>query len=83
MITVAHEIDCADRVEIGDYSSAGRASAARSSPTASNLVRDRFVTGPVEIGAPRGVMSGSHPAQRDARYPPRSIVSAGSVVNTR
>ena len=58
MITVAHDIDCSDRVEIGDYSSlAGFRCTVLTHSL--NLVRDRFVTAPVEIGAHAAVMSGS------------------------
>jgi carbonic anhydrase/acetyltransferase-like protein (isoleucine patch superfamily) len=80
MITVAHEIDCSDRVEIGDYSSlAGFRCTVLTHSL--NLVRDRFVTGPVEIGAHAAVMSGST-LLSGTRVPPRSVVSADSVVNT-
>ena len=47
-----------------------------------NLVRDRFVTGAVEIGAPRRRHVGLHAPERDHGCPPRCIVSAHSVVNT-
>ena len=80
MITVAHEIDCSDRVEIGDYSSlAGFRCTVLTHSL--NLVRDRFVTGPVEIGAHAAVMSGST-LLSGTRVPSRSVVSADSVVNT-
>ncbi|HTU39751.1 MAG TPA: hypothetical protein VMF35_17250 [Acidimicrobiales bacterium] len=80
MITVAHDIDCSDRVDIGDYSSlAGFRCTVLTHSL--NLVRDRFVTGPVEIGAHTAVMSGST-LLSGTRVPARSIVSAGSVVNT-
>lgn len=80
MITMAHEIDCADRVEIGDYSSlAGFRCTVLTHSL--NLVRDRFVTGPVVIGAHAAVMSGST-LLSGTRVPARSVVSADSVVNT-
>jgi acetyltransferase-like isoleucine patch superfamily enzyme len=80
MITMAHEIDCSDRVEIGDYSSlAGFRCTVLTHSL--NLVRDRFVTGPVEIGAHAAVMSGST-LLSGTRVPPRTVVSAHSVVNT-
>src|SRR6185437_13193425 len=80
MITMAHEIDCSDRIEIGDYSSlAGFRCTVLTHSL--NLVRDRFVTGPVEIGAHAAVMSGST-LLSGTRVPPRSVVSADSVVNT-
>lgn len=80
MITVAHEIDCSDRVEIGDYSSLAGFRCTILTHSL-NLVRDRFVTGPVEIGPHAAVMSGST-LLSGTRVPARSIVSAGSVINT-
>lgn len=80
MITVAHDIDCSDRVEIGAYSAlAGYRCTILTHSL--NLVRDRFVTGAVEIGDHAAVMSGAT-LQSGTRVPPRSVVSAGSVVNT-
>ena len=80
MITVAHEIDCSDRVEIGDYS--GLAGFRCTILTHSlNLVRDRFATGAVEIGHHTAVMSGST-LLSGTRVPARCVVSANSVVNT-
>lgn len=80
MVTVAHEIDCADRVEIGDYSSLAGFRCTILTHSL-NLVRDRFITGAVEIGAHAAVMSGST-LLSGTKVPARSIVSAGSVVNT-
>jgi acetyltransferase-like isoleucine patch superfamily enzyme len=80
MITMAHEIDCADRVEIGDYSSLAGFRCTILTHSL-NLVRDRFVTGAVEIGPHAAVMSGST-LLSGTKVPARSIVSAGSVVNT-
>jgi acetyltransferase-like isoleucine patch superfamily enzyme len=80
MITVAHEIDCSDLVEIGDYSSLAGFRCTILTHSL-NLVRDRFVTGSVEIGAHAAVMSGAT-LLSGTRVPARSIVSAGSVVNT-
>jgi acetyltransferase-like isoleucine patch superfamily enzyme len=81
MITVAHEIDCADRVELGDYASlAGFRSQILTHSL--NLVRDYFETGPVEIGTRSAVMSGCI-LQSGTRVPPRCIVSAGSVITTK
>jgi acetyltransferase-like isoleucine patch superfamily enzyme len=80
MITVAHEIDCSDRVEIGDYS--GLAGFRCTVLTHSlNLMRDRFATAPVVIGHHTAVMSGST-LLNGARIPSRCVVSAHSVVNT-
>jgi carbonic anhydrase/acetyltransferase-like protein (isoleucine patch superfamily) len=80
MITVAHEIDCSDRVEIGDYSSLAGFGCTILTHSL-NLVRDRFATGSVEIGAHAAVMSGST-LLSGTKVPPRCIVSAASVVNT-
>ncbi len=80
MITVAHEIDCSDLVEIGDHSSLAGFRCTILTHSL-NLVRDRFTTGPVEIGAHAAVMSGST-LLSGTRVPARSIVSAGSVINT-
>ena len=80
MVTVAHEIDCADRVEIGDYSSLAGFRCTILTHSL-NLVRDRFVTGAVEIGPHAAVMSGST-LLSGTKVPARSIVSAHSVVNT-
>ena len=80
MITVAHEIDCCDRIELGDYSSLAGFRCTILTHSL-NLVRDRFVTGSVEIGDHAAVMSGSTMLS-GTRVPPRSIVSACSVVNT-
>jgi acetyltransferase-like isoleucine patch superfamily enzyme len=80
MITVAHDIDCSDAVVIGDYSSlAGYHCSVLTHSL--NLVRGRFVTGSVEIGDHAAVMSDSV-LLSGTKVPARSIVSAGSVVNT-
>jgi carbonic anhydrase/acetyltransferase-like protein (isoleucine patch superfamily) len=80
MITVAHDIDCADKVVIGDHSGfAGYRCAVLTHSL--NLVRDRFTTAPVELGHHAAVMSGST-VMSGTRIPSRCIVSAGSVVNT-
>jgi acetyltransferase-like isoleucine patch superfamily enzyme len=68
------------RVEIGDYSSLAGFRCTILTHSL-NLVRDRFVTGPVEIGPHAAVMSGST-LLSGTRVPARSIVSAGSVINT-
>ncbi len=80
MITVAHDVDCSDRVELGDYSSVAgfRCTVLTHSL---NLVRNRFVTGAVEIGPHSAVMSGST-LLSGTRVPARCVISAGSVVNT-
>jgi acetyltransferase-like isoleucine patch superfamily enzyme len=81
MITDAHEIDCSDRVELGDYSAvAGFRSQILTHSL--NLVKDRFETGPVEIGDRSAVMSGCI-LLSGTRVPRCCIVSAGSVINTK
>lgn len=81
ILTLAHNIHCSDVVEIGDYSAVAGFGCAIVTHSV-DLVRDRFVTGPVEIGEHSAVMSGCT-LLNGTRVPPRSIVSAGSVVNTR
>ena len=51
MITVAHEIDCSDRVEIGDYGSLAGFRCTIFTHSL-NLVRDRFVTAPSRSAQP-------------------------------
>jgi acetyltransferase-like isoleucine patch superfamily enzyme len=80
MITVAHDIDCSDRVELGEYAALAGFHCAILTHSL-NLVLDRFVTGPVELGSRSAVMSGCT-LLSGTRVPPRSIVSAGSVVTT-
>jgi acetyltransferase-like isoleucine patch superfamily enzyme len=81
MITVGHEIDCSDRVELGDYAAfAGFRSQILTHSL--NLVRDIQVTGPVELGERSAVMSACLLLSGTC-VPPRSIVSAGSVVTTK
>jgi acetyltransferase-like isoleucine patch superfamily enzyme len=81
MVTDAHEIDCADRVELGEYAAlAGFRSQVLTHSL--NIVRDRFETGPVVIGDHAAVMSGCV-LQSATRVPSRCIISAGSVVTTK
>ena len=80
MITMAHELDCADRVSIGD-TLACRVPLQILTHSL-NLVRDRQETGPVEIGDHAAVMSGCI-LQSGTQVPSRSIISAGSVVTTK
>lgn len=81
MITMAHDFDCADLIEIGDYSAIA---GFRCTILTHNLdlVRDRFITAPVRIGRHAAVMTGTT-ILSGMSVPDRSIVSAGSVVNTR
>lgn len=81
VVTDAHEIDCADRVELGDYASlAGFRCQVLTHNL--NLVKDRFEANPVEIGDHSAVMSGCI-LQSGTSVPSRCIVSAGSVVTTK
>lgn len=81
IITMAHEIDCCDRVVLGDYAViAGFRSQVLTHSL--NLVRDRQETGPIEIGARTAVMSGCI-LLSGTGVPARCIVSAGSVINTK
>jgi acetyltransferase-like isoleucine patch superfamily enzyme len=80
-ITVGHEIDCTDRVEIGDWS--GLVGYRCQILTHSlDLVRDVQITNPVVIGERSAVLSGCI-LLSGTKVPSRSIVSAGSVVTTR
>lgn len=81
MITDAHEIDCADRVVLGDHAALG-GFRSQILTHSLNLVKDRFEAAPVEIGERSAVMSGCI-LQSGTRVPPRCIVSAGSVINTK
>ena len=80
-VTVGHELDCCDLIEVGDYSSiAGFRSAVMTHNL--DLVRDRFMAAPVRIGERSAVMS-SCTILSGTGVPARSIISAGSVVTTR
>jgi acetyltransferase-like isoleucine patch superfamily enzyme len=80
-ITVGHEIDCTDLVTIGEGS--GLVGYRCQVLTHSlDLVRNRHVTSPVEIGDSTGVMSGCI-LLSGTRVPSRCIVSAGSVITTK
>ena len=57
MITVADDIDCSDRVELGDYASVAGFRCTILTHSL-NLVLDRFETEPVEVGGWSAVMSG-------------------------
>ncbi len=81
LITVAHEIDCCDRVELANY--AGIAGFRCTVLTHGlDMVRNRFITAPVEIGEYGAIMSGCT-MLCGTRVPKRSLVSAGSVVATK
>lgn len=80
-ITVAHKIDCTDRVELADHAViAGFQTTVLTHSL--NLVRDRHTTGPVEIGEHAAIMTNCV-LLSGTRVPARCIVSAGSVVNTK
>jgi acetyltransferase-like isoleucine patch superfamily enzyme len=80
-LTVGHEIDASDRVEIGDF--AGIVGYRCQILTHSlDLVRDIQITSPVVIGERSAVMSGCI-LLSGTTVPARSIVSAGSVVTTK
>jgi serine acetyltransferase len=81
MITIGHEIDCSDRVEIGAHSAiAGFRSQVLTHSV--NLMLDRQTTGPVTIGHHCAIMSGCL-LLNGTRVPSRSVISAGSVVTTK
>ena len=80
-ITVAHELDCCDRIELEDFAVV---SGFRCQLLTHNLdlVRDRLVTSPMVIGERSFVMSGCI-LLCGTGLPARSILSAGSVVTTK
>jgi acetyltransferase-like isoleucine patch superfamily enzyme len=76
-----HYIDCVDTLEIQSHAAlAGFKSTVLTHSI--DLMRDRYTTGSVVIGEYSGVMSGCM-LLAGTRIPPRSIISAGSVVTTR
>jgi acetyltransferase-like isoleucine patch superfamily enzyme len=80
-ITVGHEIDCADRVELAEYAViAGFHTTVLTHSL--DLVRDRQVSRPVEIGAHTAVMTDCV-LLSGTGVPAYCIVSAGSVINTK
>jgi acetyltransferase-like isoleucine patch superfamily enzyme len=80
MITVGHDIDCADRVELADHAViAGFRSSVLTHSL--NFVNDRFVTGAITLG-PYAVLLSNCVMLTGTNVPARSIVSAGSVVTT-
>lgn len=80
-ITMAHEIDCSDLVEMGEFSSLAGFNTTILTHSL-DLVRDRWRTAPVTIGAHSAVMTGSI-LLSGTSVPARSVISAGSVVNTQ
>jgi acetyltransferase-like isoleucine patch superfamily enzyme len=76
-----HYIDCVDTLELGPHAAiAGFRSTVLTHSI--DLVRDKYVVGPVILGEYAGVMSGCM-LLAGTRVPPRSIVAAGSVVDTK
>lgn len=76
-----HYIDCVDTLELGRYAViAGFRSTVLTHSI--DLVRDKYVVGPIVLGEYAVVMSGCM-LLAGTRVPPRSIVAAGSVVDTR
>jgi acetyltransferase-like isoleucine patch superfamily enzyme len=81
IMTNGHVIDCSDRVEIKAHAAiAGYRTQILTHSL--DLVRDRQVTGPVEVGEHSAVMSGCL-LLSGTSVPAYSIVSAGSVVTTK
>jgi acetyltransferase-like isoleucine patch superfamily enzyme len=80
-ITVGHKIDCSDRVELRDYAVVAGFQTTILTHSL-DLVRDRHVTRPVEIGEHAAVMTDCI-LLSGTQVPAYSIVSAGSVVNTK
>jgi acetyltransferase-like isoleucine patch superfamily enzyme len=76
-----HYIDCVDTLELGPHAAiAGFRSTVLTHSI--DLVRDKYVVGPVILGECAAVMSGCM-LLAGTRVPPRSIVAAGSVVDTK
>ena len=81
MVTVGHDIDCADRVELAEHAViAGFRSSVLTHSL--NFVNDRFYTGTITLG-PYAVLLSNCTMLTGTHIPARSIVSAGSVVTTR
>lgn len=80
MVTVRHIIDCSDTVSLGELAAiAGMRSTVFTHSI--DLVRNQQRTGRVRLGARAAVLSNSV-VLSGTSVPARSIVSAGSVVNT-
>ncbi|HEY1653199.1 MAG TPA: hypothetical protein VGG09_15040 [Acidimicrobiales bacterium] len=76
-----HYIDCVDTLELGPHAAiAGFRSTVLTHSI--DVVRDRYVAGPVVLGSHAGVMSGCM-LLAGTQIPSRCIVSAGSVVTTK
>jgi acetyltransferase-like isoleucine patch superfamily enzyme len=81
MITAQHFIDCVDRFELADHGHLGGFRSQVLTHTL-DILRDRYVSAPVEIGHHAGVLSACT-LLPGVTVPPRSVVSAGSVVTTK
>ncbi|KQZ66868.1 hypothetical protein [Nocardioides sp. Root151] len=79
MITVAHELDCSDLIELKEYAVVAGFRCSILTHNL-NLVKDRFESKPVVLGARSVVMSNC--TLLSSSVPDRSIISAGSVVTT-
>jgi acetyltransferase-like isoleucine patch superfamily enzyme len=80
-LTTAHEIDCTDRVELGEHAAiAGYKTTILTHSL--DLVRDRQVARPVEIGKHAAVMTDCV-LNSGTNVPAYSIIAAGSVVSSR
>jgi acetyltransferase-like isoleucine patch superfamily enzyme len=76
-----HYIDCVDTLELGPHAAiAGFRSTVLTHSI--DLVRDKYVVGPIVLGEFAVVMSGSM-LLAGTRVPARSVVAAGSVVDTK
>ncbi|KRF20967.1 hypothetical protein ASG90_00680 [Nocardioides sp. Soil797] len=81
MITVAHELDCSDRIELEEYAVVAGFRCSILTHNL-NLVKDRFESTPVVLGA-RSVVMSNCTLLNGTGLPERSILSAGSTVTTR
>lgn len=81
IITVAHEIDCCDLIEIADFASIAGFNTTILTHSL-DLVRDRWSAAPVTVGEHSAVMTGCV-LLSGTSVPANSVVSAGSVVNTK
>jgi acetyltransferase-like isoleucine patch superfamily enzyme len=76
-----HYIDCVDTLELGPHAAiAGFRSTVLTHSI--DLMRDKYVVGPIVLGEYAVVMSGSM-LLAGTRVPARSVVAAGSVVDTK
>jgi acetyltransferase-like isoleucine patch superfamily enzyme len=81
MITAQHFIDCVDRLELADYATIAGFRSQILTHTL-DIVKDVYVSSPVEIGHHSGVLSACT-LLPGVTVPPRCLVSAGSVVTTK